>query len=289
MAAKKRGLGKGLDALLSVRPVDDAAALQSGGSLRTLPIDLLQRSPYQPRQTIEKEALQELADSIRTQGIIQPILVRPLGSGKQYQIIAGERRWRAAQLAGLHEVPAVVRQLDDQTAMCLALIENIQREDLNVIEQAQAIQRLLKEFSMSHEAVAAAVGRSRPAVTNLLRLLELDPQIKKRLEHGHLTLGHARALLPLPQAEQLKLARQIEQQGLNVRSTEALVRKLRLGVKPKAKKPKRTDPDIRRLQDELSERLGAEVNINCDKKGKGNVQIHYNSLDELEGILRHIK
>ena len=290
MATKKRGLGKGLDALLSTPPAEDSSSSQQGGEqLRTLPIDLLQRSPYQPRKNFEQEALQELADSISSQGIIQPIVARPISNGKQFEIIAGERRWRAAQLAGLHEVPAVVREINDQTAMCLALIENIQREDLNPIEQAQALHRLLNEFSMTHEAVADAVGRSRSTVTNLLRLLELNPQVKELVENGNLEMGHARALLALEDTRQLEVARQVDKQGLSVRATENLVRKLQGGSKPKTKKTEKIDPNIRQLQDELSEKLGAQVKINNGKGGKGNLQINYNSLDELDGILSHIK
>ena len=290
MATKKRGLGKGLDALLSTPPSEDSSSSQQGGEqLRTLPIDLLQRSPYQPRKNFEQEALQELADSISSQGIIQPIVARPISNGKQFEIIAGERRWRAAQLAGLHEVPAVVREINDQTAMCLALIENIQREDLNPIEQAQALHRLLNEFSMTHEAVADAVGRSRSTVTNLLRLLELNPQVKELVENGNLEMGHARALLALEDTRQLEVARQVDKQGLSVRATENLVRKLQGGSKSKTKKTEKIDPNIRQLQDELSEKLGAQVKINNGKGGKGTLQINYNSLDELDGILSHIK
>ncbi len=288
MATRKRGLGKGLEALLSARPAQESAA-PAAERLRTVPIELLQRSPYQPRTHFAQDSLQELADSIRTQGIIQPIVARPLGNGQQYEIIAGERRWRAAQLAGLHEVPALIHEIDDQAAMCLALIENIQREDLNPIEQAQALHRLLNEFSMTHAAIAAAVGRSRSAVTNLLRLLGLSPQVKRLLEQGSLSLGHARALLTLSAAKQIELAEQIAKHGLSVRAIEERVKKLQSGAKPKTKKTQGIDPNIRHLQDELSEKLGAAVKINCDTKGKGSLRINYNSLDELDGILKHIK
>lgn len=286
--AKKRGLGKGLDALLSAPVIDDPISSAGSDELRKLPIDLLQRSPYQPRSNFEQEAMRDLADSISAQGVIQPIVARPINSGKQFEIIAGERRWRAAQLAGLEEVPAVVREIDDQTAMCLALIENIQREDLNPLEQAQALHRLLNEFAMTHETIAEAVGRSRSTVTNLLRLLELNSQVKKFVESGDLEMGHARALLSLVEPQQIEAARQVVKQGLSVRATEALVRRLQSGATSKSKKTEKIDPDIRRLQDELSEKLGSSVRISCDKKGKGKLQIHYNSLDELDGILKHI-
>lgn len=290
MAAKKRGLGKGLDALLSTRVIEEPAAAEGNEELRNLPVDLLQRSPFQPRTNFEEEALQDLADSISVQGVIQPIVARPIANGEQFEIIAGERRWRAAQLAGLHEVPAVVRKIDDQTAMCLALIENIQREDLNPLEQAQALHRLLNEFDMTHEAVAEAVSRSRSTVTNLLRLLELSPQVKKLVEAGDLEMGHARALLALSGTQQYDVAKQVVKQELSVRATEALVRKIQSGTsKPKSKKKETLDPNIRRLQDELSEKLGSEVKISCDKNGKGELQIKYNSLDELDGILKHIQ
>ena len=289
MATKRRGLGKGLDALLGQHAASDLAELGDNDELRRLPIDLLQRSPYQPRSEFKQESLQELSDSIRAQGVVQPIVVRPLSKGEKFEIIAGERRWRAAQLAGLHEVPAVVRKIDDQSAMCLALIENIQREDLNPLEQARALSRLMGEFKMTHDAVADAVGRSRSTVTNLLRLLDLNDKVKQLLEHGDLEMGHARALLALPDNKQFDTARKVVRQGLSVRATEALVR--RLQKVPGGKKParKQSDPDIQRLEADLSERLGAGVSISHSKSGKGKVQISYNSLDELEGILSHIK
>ena len=289
MATKRRGLGKGLDALLGQHAASDLAELGDNDELRRLPIDLLQRSAYQPRGEFKQESLQELADSIRAQGVVQPIVVRPLSKGEKFEIIAGERRWRAAQLAGLHEVPAVVRKIDDQSAMCLALIENIQREDLNPLEQARALSRLMAEFKMTHDAVADAVGRSRSTVTNLLRLLELNDKVKQLLEHGDLEMGHARALLALPDTRQFDAARQVVRQGLSVRATEALVRRLQKA--PGRKKPaqRKTDPDIQRLETDLSGRLGAGVSIRHSKSGKGTVQISYNSLDELDGILSHIK
>ncbi|MFQ5659770.1 MAG: ParB/RepB/Spo0J family partition protein [Gammaproteobacteria bacterium] len=289
MAAKKRGLGKGLDALLGQRAASDLAALDNEDELRYLPVDLLQRSPYQPRSDFKQQALQDMADSIKVQGVVQPIVVRPLSHGEKFEIIAGERRWRASQMAGLHEVPAVVRKLDDQTAMCLALIENIQREDLNPLEQARALSRLMLEFEMTHEALADAVGRSRSTVTNLLRLLELSDKVKAMLEQGQLEMGHARALLSLSGPQQQGLAQRIVKQGLSVRAAEALVRRLQAGS-AKANKPARTpDPNISRLEADLSGRLGSPVAIKHTKKGKGTVLITYNSLEELDGILSKIK
>ena len=288
MAAKKRGLGKGLDALLGQHAASDLSAIQEDDELRRLPVDLLQRSPYQPRVDFKPGSLQELADSIKAQGVVQPIVVRPLSQGEKFEIIAGERRWRASQLAGLHEVPAVVRKLDDKAAMCLSLIENIQREDLNPLEQARALARLMVEFDMTHETVADAVGRSRSAVTNLLRLLDLNDKVKTLLEAGDLDMGHARALLPLPNGKQLELALQVVKKGLSVRTTESMVRRL-LSTSGKRKSAPRTDPDIHRLENDLSERLGSGVRIKHTKKGKGTLQIAYNSLEQLDGIISRIK
>ena len=290
MAAKKRGLGKGLDALLSHYPDQDAAAHTAGDSLKTVPVDLLQRSAYQPRTDFKEEAMLELADSIKAQGVVQPIVVRPLGSGK-YEIIAGERRWRAAQMAGLHEVPVIARRVDDRGAMCLALIENIQRQDLNPLDEARGLLRLLEEFEMTHDAVAEAVGKSRSTITNLLRLLDLNPQVKRLLEAGELEMGHARALLALAEDGQVQAAREVVRRRLSVRATEALVKKWQDGsgggAKTRPKKP--ADPDIRRLENELAERLGAPVSIKHKKSGKGTLEVRYNSLDELDGILSRIK
>ena len=285
---KKRGLGKGLDALLGQHAASDLSAIREDDELRRLPIDLLQRSPYQPRVDFKQDALQELADSIRAQGVVQPIVVRPLSSGEKFEIIAGERRWRASQLAGLHEVPAVVRKLDDRSAVCLSLIENIQREDLNPLEQARALARLMADFDMTHETVAEAVGRSRSAVTNLMRLLDLDDRVKTMVEAGDLDMGHARALLPLTGAQQLDLARQVVKKDLSVRATESLVRRLQ-AAPGKRKSAVRTDPDVQRLETELGERLGSEVRIRHTKKGAGTLQIAYSSLEQLDGILSRIK
>ena len=226
MAARKKGLGKGLDALLG--PVSAAQVMQGAGvnALRVLPVDLLQRGPWQPRADFDQAALQELADSIKAQGVLQPIMARPLGAGDKFEIIAGERRWRAAQLAGLHEIPAVVRELDDQAAMCVALIENMQREDLNPLEQARGLARLSDEFGMTHEAVAEAMGRSRPAVTNLLRLLQLGEETQRLLAEGKLEMGHARPLLTLAADKQREAARLIVKSGLSARAAEALAKRM---------------------------------------------------------------
>lgn len=289
MATRKRGLGKGLDALLGDRRSSELGAIDGNEELRFLPVDLIQRGQYQPRTDFNPEALQDLANSIKSQGVVQPILVRPVGKSDKYEIIAGERRWRAAQLAGLHEIPVVLRQIDDQAAMCMALIENIQREDLNPLEQAQGLARLLQEFDMTHEAIADAVGRSRSTVSNLLRLLDLDNEVKKLLGSGKLEMGHARALLALTDRDQLNAAQQVVKQALSVRATETLVRQALAGKGRKKKKTSPRDPDILRLESDLSARLGAAVNIRHGRNGKGLLEIRYNSLDEFDGILKHIK
>ncbi|HIF51553.1 MAG TPA: ParB/RepB/Spo0J family partition protein [Thiotrichaceae bacterium] len=287
MAAKKRGLGKGLDALLGTH--EDLTKPSSADTLRTLAIDLIQRGQYQPRQDFDSEALNELADSIRAQGVIQPIVVRSMAGKRTYEIIAGERRWRASQIADLHEIPVIIKNVSDQTAMCLALIENIQRQDLNPLEEARALERLIKEFEMTHDATADAVGRSRSAVSNLLRLLELDDSVKKLLETRQLDMGHARALLTLTKDKQLEVANKVVKQGLSVRATESLVQQLSGKDKQDKTKSKAKDPNISILENELSGRLGANVVINHQNSGKGKLQITYNSLDELEGILKRIK
>ncbi len=284
MSSKKPRLGRGLDALLenTVKP------LVGKEILRNIPIDLLQRSKYQPRTHMDKQALAELADSIRSQGVVQPIVARELKTGN-YEIIAGERRWRAAQMAGLETVPAIVRRVPDEAAIVIALIENIQREDLNPLEEASVLQQLIDEFGMNHQKVADTVGRSRTAVTNLLRLLTLNEDVRKLLLAGKLDMGHARALLALPAGAQGQVARLVAQRHLSVRETEALVRR-RLH-QPAARKKNRNsnDADIRSLQDELAERLGAKVRINHKRSGRGQLTIDYNSIDELEGILDHIR
>ena len=295
MAAKKRGLGRGLDELLGIGSVttdkaeDREEKTGSQHSLRNLPVDVIQKGRYQPRHEIAQEALQELADSIRAQGVVQPVVVRPLsGQAGKYELIAGERRWRASQLAGLHEIPAVIRDVPDQAAMAMGLIENIQREELNPIEEAAALQRLIEEFGLTHQETAEAVGRSRAAVSNLLRLLTLEPKVKMMLEEGRLEMGHARALLALLGSTQVQAAEVVVAKGLSVRETEHLVRRMQQPSKPKTTQPE-LDPDIRRFQAELSEKLAAKVQIQHSAKGKGKMIIHYNSLDELDGILEHIK
>src|SRR3569833_993296 len=293
MVIKKRGLGRGLDALLgNIEPAAPApssapAAAPRDSELRNLPVDLIRRGKYQPRIDMHTESLDDLAASIRAQGVVQPIVVKPDGKG-EYEIIAGARRWRAAQLAGLQEIPAVVRDVADQAAMAMALIENIQRENLNPMEEANALQRLINEFTLTHQEVSDAVGRSRAAVSNLLRLLELNEDVKRMLEQRDLEMGHARALLALKASAQSAAAREVAAKRLSVRETERLVRRLLADTRTTAA-VKTTDPDVRRLQEELSEKLGAGVQFEHGAKGKGKLIIHYNSLDELDGILAHIK
>ncbi|MEJ2651128.1 MAG: ParB/RepB/Spo0J family partition protein [Gammaproteobacteria bacterium] len=290
MTVKKRGLGRGLDALLGGVETVAAAPKTSAaeGELRRLPVDLVRRGKYQPRVDMHPESLQDLADSIKAQGVVQPIVVKPTGNGG-YEIIAGERRWRAAQLAGLQEIPAVVRDVSDQAAMAMALIENIQRENLNPMEEANALQRLIQEFQLTHQEVAEAVGRCRAAVSNLLRLLELNSDVRELVEQRQLEMGHARALLALKDAAQSAAARSVVDKGLSVRETERLVKRWAT-TQPGGKSSAAVlDPDIRRLQDDLSELLGAAVRFQHAATGKGKLVISYNSLDELEGILAHVK
>jgi ParB family chromosome partitioning protein len=294
MAAKKRGLGRGLDALLGGAQAESAPVSASGGeakeSLNRLPIDLIQRGRYQPRREFDPDALRELADSIAAQGVIQPVVVRPV-ENERYELIAGERRWRAAQQAGLDEIPVVIKEVTEEAAMVMGLIENIQREDLNPLEEANALSRLLHEFGLTHQEVAKAVGKSRTTVTNLMRLLELNEEVKQLVEGRRLEMGHARALLGLQEAVQTKAANQVVKQGLSVRETERLVRRLQSeGEEPKRPRVAAPlDPDVRRLVNDLSERLGAKVELQQSAKGSGKLTIGYNSLDELEGILSHIK
>ena len=305
MAAKKRGLGRGLDALLGstrsttgpavkpdpARPEQPAAtaADEKADALRTLGVELMQRGKYQPRVDMHSESLEDLADSIRQQGVVQPILVREIGKG-QYEIIAGERRWRAAQLAGLQEVPVVVRDMDDRAAIAVSLIENIQRENLNPLEEARALQRLIDEFEMTHQQAAEAVGRSRTAVSNLLRLLELGEVATAMVERGELEMGHARALLALPPRAQVEGAHRVVDGGLSVRATEKLVKKLLAAAETSTSKGNvRRDPDLVRLEQDLSDRVGAPVQVQSGARGKGKLVISYSSLDELDGILEHIQ
>jgi len=301
MVTKRSSLGRGLGALLgqpaaATHQESVASANPSRDQeLAKLPIDLLQRGKYQPRIDMHQETLQELADSIRVQGIIQPIVVRPVdgaapGQPLRYEIIAGERRWRAAQLAGLHEIPAVIRHIPDEAAVAMALIENIQRENLNPLEEARALDRLIKEFDMTHQTAAEAVGRSRAAVSNLLRLLELADEVKALVEKRELEMGHARALLGLSSPRrQAELALLVARKGLSVRETEALVRRTENNQQePQAARPGQ-DPNIKRLETDLADRLGAKVQLQHSTKGSGKLIINYHSLDELDGILTHLQ
>jgi len=290
MATKKRGLGRGLDALLggaNVSAMQEQAAQADTHELQQLPLDLIQRGKYQPRRDIDPVTLDELAQSIKAQGVMQPIVVRAIGGGR-YEIIAGERRWRASQQAGLERIPALVRDVTDEAAIAMALIENIQREDLNPIEEAVALQRLQQEFQLTQQQVADAVGKSRVTVSNLLRLIALPEEIKTLLSHGDLEMGHARALLGLPAERQIEGARHVVARGMTVRQTEALVRQW-LNTEEKAKGEPKGDPDIQRLEQRLAERLGSPVQIRHGEKGKGQLVIRYNSLDELQGVLAHIR
>jgi ParB family chromosome partitioning protein len=299
MNARKKRLGRGLDALLS-KPVPEAAltaetpapaeAVES--ALREVPVEQLRRGEYQPRVDMRQESLAELADSIRSQGIVQPIVVRPVaGDGVvRYEIIAGERRWRAAQLAGLESVPAIVRDIEDEDAIAMALIENIQRENLNPLEESRALTRLIDEFDLTHAEAATAVGRSRASVTNLLRLQELTDKVKALVEDRSIDMGHARALLAVQDpVQQFDAARQVVRKGLSVRATEQLVKGMLTGRdKKKAAPAREANADIRRLEMDIADRLGAKVRIDHGKKG-GKLTISYNSLDELDGILEHIR
>ncbi|HCT98858.1 MAG TPA: chromosome partitioning protein ParB [Methylococcaceae bacterium] len=281
MNVKKRGLGRGLDALLGEIPT----IKQGAQTTNTLPVDVLQRGKYQPRTDINPERLQELANSIAMQGIVQPIVVRSVAPGR-YEIIAGERRWRAAQIAGLQEVPVIIKDMDDRTAIAIALIENIQREDLNALEEAQALHRLLTEFSMTHQDVADAVGKSRATITNLLRLLELQTEVKKMLQNNQIDMGHARALLPLVGEAQISLARKIVNQGLSVRVTEQLVKTL-LQPKSTTTTP-RIDTHITQFQRELDMKFDGRLKVESKKNGSGKLVFFYTTQDELNGILSKI-
>ena len=299
--AKKRGLGRGLEALLGPKAAAEAPPLQAmpGDVLRTLPVDAMVPGRYQPRRTMDDAKLEELASSIRAQGVIQPIVVRErIGAdgkgGRTYEIIAGERRWRASQRAGLSEVPVVVRVVDDRTVVAMALIENIQREDLNPLEEAQALQRLIDEFDLTHAAAAEAVGRSRAAVSNLLRLLELPDEIRALVQRGAIEMGHARALLPLAAPMAIALAKQAADEGWSVRQVEHRVQQLASGKLPTppkkgATKPKPQQADIAALERELSETLGSRVAVLNGRGNKGKLVIHYASLDALDGVLERLR
>lgn len=292
--AKKRGLGRGLDALLGAAtlPNDDSSDTEVVSELAKskLSIEEIQRGQFQPRRQFDEDKLRELADSIAAQGIIQPIVVRQLSDGK-YEIIAGERRWRAAQLAGLDSVPVVISEVDDQAAMAMSLIENIQRDDLNPLEEAGALHRLLDEFGLTHQQVAQAVGKSRTTVTNLMRLLDLNTDVKALLDQGAFEMGHARAMLALKDELQSHAAREVANKRLSVRETEALVKKLNrpLDDDEPMQSSEEENPDVRRLIESLGQTLGAKVAIKQSAGGKGRLEISYNTLDELEGILGHIK
>ena len=266
---------------------DDGPTSDRDGDMKNIPVDLIQRGKYQPRTDMHEEALEELAASIKTQGVMQPIVIRPISSDK-YEIIAGERRWRATQMAGLDTIPAIVKPVGDEAAIAMALIENIQRENLNPIEEAMALKRLQDEFELTQQEVADAVGKSRVTVTNLMRLIGLHIDVRKMLEHGDMEMGHARALLALPYERQTSAARVVSGKGLSVRQTEALVRRF-IANKGASRKKKQPDPDIKSLEEKLAEKLGTKVMIQQSAKGKGTLAIKYSSLDELDGILAHIK
>jgi ParB family chromosome partitioning protein len=290
MVAKKKGLGRGLTALLGNSDVEAMIEPKSDAELRIIDVDLIERGPWQPREHFDEEALQELADSITAQGVVQPIVVRQkagLEGQTRYEIVAGERRWRASQKAGLSQVPAVIKTFDDQTAAAVSLIENIQRENLNPLEESTALKRLVDEFEMTHQQVADTVARSRASVSNLLRLQDLNPDVKELLATRKIEMGHARALLAIDGMEQSRVAKDVARKGLSVRETEALIRKL--ASPAKKTKTSRKDPDIVKLEERLTEHLGAPVNIRQKGKGRGCLEISYTSLDVLDGILSKIE
>jgi ParB family transcriptional regulator, chromosome partitioning protein len=302
MSGKKPSLGRGLAELspllarrAGVPAPPEKHQVLVGDRLAALPVDLLQRGKYQPRADMRPETLGELADSIKSRGLVQPILVRPLprpnpNESQRYEIIAGERRWRAAQMAGLSEIPAVIRDVPDEDAVAMALIENIQREDLNPLEEARALMRLVDEFGLTHQSAADAVGRSRAAVSNLLRLMELTDEVKELLESRQIEMGHARALLGLTtRRQQIEVGTLVAKKALSVRETEALVRRI-ISPRPAESNPATAvDPDIRRIESEIADKLGAKVAFQHAASGKGKLIVSYNSLDELEGILAHIQ
>jgi ParB family chromosome partitioning protein len=290
MAAKKKGLGRGLTALLGNSDVESMMEVKADDELRNIDIDLIERGPWQPREHFDEETLQELADSIAAQGVVQPIVVRQktdLDGKGRFEIVAGERRWRASQKAGLSKVPAVIKTFDDQTAAAVSLIENIQRENLNPLEESSALKRLINEFDMTHQQVADTVARSRASVSNLLRLQDLNPDVKTLLAMRDIEMGHARALLAIDGLEQSRVAKDVARKGLSVRETEALIRKITAPAKKS--KVTRKDPDIIKLEERLTEYLGSQVQIKQKGKGKGSLEIAYSSLDVLEGILNKIE
>ena len=288
MTAKKRGLGRGLDALLGGSVGSAAEAAESDGELRNLKVSTIQAGKYQPRHTFDDDKLEELASSIKSQGLIQPVVVRAIGKGR-YELIAGERRWRAAQLAGLSEIPALVKEVADQAVVAMALIENIQREDLSPLEESQALERLIEEFSLTHQQAADAVGRSRASVSNLLRLLELPDDIREMLDKGQLDMGHARALLTLAPARALALARDAVKNDWSVRQLEAAARDSGGASGATSTNASARDPNISALEQDLATRLATRVSLAHQRGGKGKLVIHYHSLDELDGILARIK
>lgn len=300
MATKRKGLGRGLDALLAnssssgslgIKPSSDeegeAQVESSREELKHVAVEFIQRGKYQPRRDMHQEALEELAESIKAQGVMQPIVIRPISSDK-YEIIAGERRWRATQLAGLDTIPAVIRDVSDEAAIAMSLIENIQREDLNPIEEAVALKRLQDEFELTHQQVADAVGKSRTSVTNLLRLIALDSEVKKLLENGDIEMGHARSVLSLEPLQQREIAQQVVAKGLSVRNTEALVRSFLEGRNKTSLKATAVSADIQKLEEDLGQQIGVPVIVQHNAKGKGRLVLKYNSLDELDGILKHM-
>ncbi|MGS2718351.1 ParB/RepB/Spo0J family partition protein [Eionea flava] len=305
MATKRKGLGRGLGALLNAgtASMQDSAEnattvqgaieqvqssdLERNEQLRYVPVELIQRGKYQPRRDINQDALEELSASIKAQGVMQPIVIRPISSDK-YEIIAGERRWRASQLAGLDKIPAVIRHVPDEAAIAMALIENIQREDLNPLEEAVALKRLQDEFELTHQQVAEAVGKSRTAVTNLLRLISLDEEVKKLLEHGDIEMGHARAMLSLENSKQRIVASEVVAKSLSVRQAEALVRRTLEEINKPKEQTELHNPDLSKLEEGISEKVGVPVMLQHSAKGKGKLVLKYNNLDELDGILHHL-
>jgi ParB family chromosome partitioning protein len=285
MVTKKRGLGRGLDVLLG-QTESVGEAVSHEGELRQLPIELIHPGKFQPRMEMDSEALEDLANSIKSQGVMQPIIVRAVNVDS-YEIIAGERRWRASQLAGLEKIPVIIRDVGDEATIAMSLIENIQREDLNPMEEARALKRLLDEFDLTHQQVANAVGKNRTTVTNFLRLISLNADVSHMLEHGELEMGHARALLSLTDDQQKKAALEVTQKNLNVRQAEALVQRI-LRPKKDVGQEQQEDKDTRRLEDRISEKIGQPVAVRHTTKGKGKLIIWYNSLDELDGILEHL-
>ncbi|MET4000588.1 ParB family chromosome partitioning protein [Marinobacterium sp. MBR-109] len=296
MVAKKRGLGRGLDALLSDVAAEDSPYAEQAdtrqtadkqGDLRQMPLDDIQRGRYQPRRDLEPQALEELANSIRAQGVMQPIVVRPVAEGR-YEIIAGERRWRAAQMAGLSTIPVIIRDVPDEAAIAMALIENIQRENLNPIEEAIALHRLQTEFELTQQQVADAVGKSRSTITNLLRLMNLTDEVKKMLEYGDIEMGHARALLALEGLVQIKAADEVVARSLSVRETELLVKRFQQPADTEEKPARQPDEQLQQLAGELSQRFSVPVKINATASGKGKISINFKSRDELDAILQLI-